>query len=52
MMSLLESDAARPRPTRKIMPAIPAHGSKNDQNPNLEKLISPTGTGDMVYFLL
>jgi hypothetical protein len=52
MMPLLESDAARPRPTRKIMPAIPALSSKNDQNPNLEKLISPPGTDGMVYFLL
>ncbi len=52
MMSLLESDAAKPRPTRKIIPAIWAHGSKNDQNPSLEKLISPPGTDGMVYFLL
>jgi hypothetical protein len=34
MMPLLESDAAKPRPTRKIIPATSAHSSKNDQNPN------------------
>lgn len=52
MMPLLESDAAKPRPARKIIPAISSHSSKNDQNPNLEKLISPPGTDGMVYFLL
>ncbi|QTF93764.1 hypothetical protein [Halomonas sp. BM-2019] len=52
MTSLLESDVAKPRAARKIMPAISAYGSKNDQKPNLEKPIAPPGEGGMVYFLL
>jgi len=52
MMPLLESDVAKPRPARKIMPVISASGSKNDQILNFEEPIAPPVAGGMVYFLL